>query len=93
MTNAETNTAAVLAERGAAVAPEKARPKKVATQKKGAPQGQKTAKGGKAHAAKKKAKPGNKEVSQSARAKPTGAPRAAWRVAAMLPSRKLVPSA
>jgi hypothetical protein len=57
MTNAETNTAATVAEKGAHVAPEKASPKKVATGKKGAPKGQKAAKGGKAKPGKKAAKP------------------------------------
>ena len=50
MTNAETNTAATVAEQGAHVAPEKASSKKGAIQKKGAPKGQKAAKG-KANAA------------------------------------------
>jgi hypothetical protein len=67
MTNAETNTAAAVAEQGAHVAPEKAPSKKGASQKKGAPKGQKAAKGGKAKAGKKAAKP--------ARAKEASAPR------------------
>ena len=67
MTNAETNTAATVAEQGAHGAPEKASPKKGATRKKGAPKGQKAAKGGKAKAGKKAAKP--------ARAKEAIAPR------------------
>ena len=53
MTNAEatiTENAASVAERGAHVAPEKASSKKGAIQKKGAPKGQKAAKG-KANAA------------------------------------------
>ena len=77
MTNAETNTAATVAEQGATVAPRKARSKKNARPKKGAPKGQKTAKSGKANAAaaKKKTKLG-KKASQSARAKPSSAPRA-----------------
>ncbi len=56
MTNAETNTAATVAEQGAHVAPEKASPKKQASQRKGAPKGQKAAKGGKVKAAPKKKK-------------------------------------
>ena len=53
MTNAEatiTENATTVAEQGAHVAPEKASSKKVAIQKKGAPKGQKAAKG-KANAA------------------------------------------
>jgi len=57
MTNAETNTAATVAEQGAHVAPEKASSKKVATRKKGAPKGQKADKGGKAKPGKKADKP------------------------------------
>ena len=61
MTNAEANTAANVAEQGATVAPEKASSKKAATQKKGAPKGQKTAKGKtKATAPKKQAEAGKK---------------------------------
>ena len=60
MTNAETDTAATVAEQGATVAPEKAPSKKVA------PKGQKAAKGGKAKAGKKAAKPARaKEASTS----------------------------
>ena len=67
MTNAEANTAATVAEQGAHVAPEKASPRKQASQKKGAPKGQKAAKGGKAKAApKKKAKGGKKSAEQEA---------------------------
>ena len=67
MTNAETNTAATVAQQGAHVAPEKAPSKKQASQKKGAPKGQKTAKGGKAKAApKKEAKAGKKSAKQEA---------------------------
>ena len=67
MTNAETNTAATLAEQGAHVAPEKASPKKQASQKKGAPKGQKAAKGGKAKATpKKEAKAGKKSAKRDA---------------------------
>ena len=47
MTNAETNTAANLAEQGAQGAPEKGSSKKGASQKKGAPKGRKTATGAK----------------------------------------------
>jgi hypothetical protein len=54
-TQNEATTAAV-AEQGAPVAPEKAAPKKAASQKKGAPKSQKRAKGAKAAAPKKGAK-------------------------------------
>ena len=75
MTNAETNTAATVAEQGAHVAREKASLKKQASQRKGAPKGQKAAKGGKAKAApKKETKVGRKSVKREA-AKAT-APRA-----------------
>jgi hypothetical protein len=47
MTNEETNTAAAVAEQGAHVAPQKGTSKKVPSKKKGAPKGQKTAKGAK----------------------------------------------
>jgi Protein of unknown function (DUF3489) len=59
-TNTESTTA--VAEQGAPVAPEKASSKKGASQKKDAPKGQKTAKGGKAKPAtpKKDAKAGKK---------------------------------
>jgi uncharacterized protein DUF3489 len=63
MTNAETNNTAVpVAERGAHVAPEKAPSTKGASKKKGAPKGQKTAKGARAKVAapKKTAKAGKK---------------------------------
>jgi Protein of unknown function (DUF3489) len=67
MTNAETNTAATVAEQGAHVAPEKASPKKQASQRKGAPKGRKAAKGGKAKAApKKEAKAGKKSAKREA---------------------------
>ena len=67
MTNAETNTAANVAEQGAHVAPEKASPKKQASQRKGAPKGQKAAKGGKAKVAPKKdAKAGKKSAKREA---------------------------
>ena len=67
MTNAETNTAATVAEQGAHVAPEKASSKKQASQKKGAPKGQTAAKGGKAKAApKKEAKADKKSVKREA---------------------------
>src|SRR6266851_835759 len=72
----ETTQAAAVAEQGAHVAPEKAPSKKGATQKKGAPKGQKRAKGGKAKAAppKKDAKAGRK--AKSAPAKGASTPRA-----------------
>src|SRR5512133_1049276 len=66
MTNAEANTTATVAERGAHVAPERASSKKGATRSKGAPKGQTTAKGG-------KAKP--KKETKPARAKEAGTPR------------------
>jgi hypothetical protein len=62
MTNAEANTAATVAEQGAHVAPEKASPKKHASQKKGAPRGRKTAKA-------------RKRVTKPARAKKARTPR------------------
>jgi Protein of unknown function (DUF3489) len=76
MTSAEANTAANLAEQGATVAPEKASSKKGATPKKGAPKGQKAAKGGKtkATAPKKGAKAG-KMVAKPTRAKEASTPR------------------
>ena len=74
MTNAETNTAATVAEQGADVAPEKAPSKKGATQKKGAPKGQKTAKGGKTKAAgKKAAKPARAKEASDPRPESKGA--------------------
>jgi hypothetical protein len=64
MTNAEastTETAAAVAEQGATIAPETATSKKGASPKKGAPKGQKAAKGSKTKAtAKKEAKAGKK---------------------------------
>lgn len=51
MTNAEANTAATVAERGAHVAPERGSSKKGATRRKAAPKGQKTTKSGKRKAA------------------------------------------
>ena len=56
MTNAEANdTATAVAEQGATVAPKKAASKKAASRKKGAPQGQKRAKGAQANKPAKKA--------------------------------------
>ena len=75
MTNAETNTAATVAEQGAHVAPEKASSKKQASQKKGAPKGQKAAKAGKAKAAPKKEAKAAKKSAKRETAKAT-APRA-----------------
>jgi hypothetical protein len=61
MNNAEANSTATVAGQGAHVAPEKAPSKKGASAKKGAPKGQKAAKGGKTKAApKKEAKAGKK---------------------------------
>ena len=74
----ETTQAAAVAELGAPVAPEKASPKKAATQKRGAPKGQETAKGTKAKAvapkkvakaAKKAAKPERKATAPRAESK------------------------
>jgi hypothetical protein len=75
MTNAEANTDATVAEQGATAAPEKASSKKGPTPKKGAPKGQKTAKGGKPKAAapKKEAK-ASKKAAKREPAK-TSAPR------------------
>ena len=72
MTNAETNTAATVAEQGAHVAPEKAPSKKGASQKKGAPKGQTAAKGAKTKAA----TPKKAKTAKPARTKEAGAPRA-----------------
>src|SRR5258706_343635 len=58
MTNADTNTAANVAARGAHVAPEKTPSKKGASRKTGAPKGQKAVKGA-------KTKPGKKSVKDS----------------------------
>jgi hypothetical protein len=67
-----TNTAATVAEQGAHVAPEKASPKKGTSQKKGAPNGQKAAKGGKAKVVtpKKEAKVGKRPLSPPRPKKP-----------------------
>jgi hypothetical protein len=75
MKNVEATTtteAAAVAERGATVAPGKADSKKAASQKKGAPRGQKTAKGAKPKVAPKKAA----KAAKSARNKEASAPRA-----------------
>ena len=73
----DTTQTAAVAEQGAHVAPEKAPSKKGASQKKGAPKGQKTAKGAKTKAAapKKEAKAG-KKAAKPARTKEASAPRA-----------------
>jgi hypothetical protein len=71
----ETTQAAAVAELGAPVAPEKASPKKAATQKKGAPKGQQKAKGAKAKtAAPKKAAKATKKTAKPERK--AAAPRA-----------------
>jgi len=79
--NAETNTAAAVAEQGANVAPEKASSKKAASPKKGAPKSQKDAKGGKpkakATAKPKKTTPAQKRAKISKKAKSAKAPEAA----------------
>ena len=75
-TGAVAEHAATLAEQSAPVAPEKAPSKKGASQKKGAPKGQKAAKGTKAKAAPKKgAKVGNKAAKPTP-AKEASTPRA-----------------
>jgi Protein of unknown function (DUF3489) len=73
----DTTQTAAVAEQGAHVAPEKAPSKKGASQKKGAPKGQKTAKVAKTKAAtpKKEAKAG-KKAAKTARTKEAGALRA-----------------
>jgi hypothetical protein len=74
MTNEETNTAATGAQLGAHGAPERAPSKKGASQKKGAPKGQKPTKGkSKASAPKKRAKGGKKPA--KARREKTTIPR------------------
>jgi len=83
MTNAETNDrATIVGEQGAHVAPEKVSSKKYAAQKKGAPKGQKAAKGAKNRAAvpKKEAKGGKK----AAYAKEASKPRAETKGAKIL---------
>ena len=70
----ETTQTAAVAEQGAPVAPAKAATKKAANQKKGAPKGQKTAKGAKAKAAAKKAaKPARSKEASAPRAESKGA--------------------
>jgi hypothetical protein len=63
MTDEETTKAAAVAEQGAHVAPEKGTSKKVATKKRGAPKGRKTAKG----ATPKKAAKTNKKAAKPER--------------------------
>jgi len=76
MTNAETNTAATVAEHRAHVAPEKAPSKKGASQKRGAPKGQKRAKGGTTKAAgPKNAAKASKKNGKPVRAKEASKPR------------------
>ena len=83
MKNAETTTTAtetaVVAEQGAHVAPEEAPSKKGATQKKGAPKGQKKAKVGKAKAVapKKEAKSAPKKEAKASKKPAKPAPAAA----------------
>ena len=71
-----TETAAAVAQQGATVAPEKASSKKGATQKKGAPKGQRAAKGAKTKAAPKKEAKAGKKAAKPARAKEANTPRA-----------------
>ena len=77
MTNAEADQAADRAEQGAPGAPEKAPSNKGASQRKGAPNSQNAAKGGKTKAARpnKKAKSGRK-AAKTAQAKQARTPRA-----------------
>ena len=76
MNNAETNTAANVAEQGAQGVPEKASSKKGATRKKGPPKGQKNAKGAKIEAPPKKGAKAAKKAEKPASAKKDIAPRA-----------------
>jgi hypothetical protein len=79
MTNAEASnieTVAAVAEQGATVAPETVSSKKGASQKKGAPKGQRTAKGSKTKPAPKKDAKASKKAAKPARAKEASAPRA-----------------
>ena len=79
MTNAEATTtenAATVAEQGAHAAPEKTSSKKGASPKKGAPKGQKAAKGGKAKASLKKGAKAGKKAAKPAHAKEASGPRA-----------------
>ena len=69
----DTTQAAAVAEQGAHVAPEKAPLKKGATQKKGAPKGQKNAKSAKTKAGKKAAKPARTKEASTPRAESKGA--------------------
>jgi Protein of unknown function (DUF3489) len=78
MTNTEatiTENAATVAEQGAHVAPEKASSKKGTTPKKGAPKGQKAAKG-KAKVSRKKEAKAGKKAAKPAHAKEASTPRA-----------------
>ena len=79
MTNTEattTETAAAVAAQGATVAPEKISTKKAASPQKGAPKGEKTAKGGKAKAAPKKEAKAGKKAAKPAPGKEASTPRA-----------------
>ena len=90
MTNAETNTAATVAEQGAHVAPEEASSKKQASQRKDAPKGQKAAKAAKAKTApKKKAKAGKKSAKrEAAKATPPGPDSKGAKILAMIERAK-----
>jgi Protein of unknown function (DUF3489) len=86
MTNVEATTtenAAAVAEQGATVAPEKAHPKKGASQKKGAPKGHKALKGKPKSTSQKEAKVG-KKAAKATRAQEAGAPRAESKGATIL---------
>ena len=74
MTNAETNTAATVADQGATVAPEKVSSKRGASQKKGTPKARRAANGGKTRAAPNKQPKAAKKAVK--RAKETSTPRA-----------------
>ena len=76
MNNETNDKAATVAEQGAHVAPEKASSKKGATQKKGAPLGQKAAKGGKAKASPKKEAKAGKKAAKPGHAREASTPRA-----------------
>jgi hypothetical protein len=75
MTNAETSTAAAVAEQAGTVASEKASSKRGASQKKGTPRGRKTANEGKPKAAPKKQPQAGKRAVKPTRAKEASTPR------------------
>jgi hypothetical protein len=81
MNNETVNTAAIVAEQGAHVAPEKAPAKKAANRKQGAPKGQKT---GKRAKTKKKVETASKTASKLAVKKDSSVPREGSKKAAVL---------